>query len=323
MDKIHLSQIARHASLRQLQVFESIARLGSFTKAADELALTQPTLSIQIKKLTDVIGMPLFEQIGKRVYLTNCGRILLQATRELFDTFSRLDMQLANLKGLKSGHLNLAVVTTAKYFAPRVLGEFCRRYPGIEVALKVTNRERLLERMADNMDDLYIMGQPPVSPEVEFEPFLLNPIVIVAPRTHPLATEKDIPLSRLAQEPFIMREAGSGTRMAIERFFKEHGVALKVRMELGSNEAIKQIVASGMGIAGLSQHALIWEAPMGEIALLDVQGFPLDWHWYVGYPAGKQLSVVARAFLAFLQEEGKHMADRRSDIFTNLYREIA
>lgn len=323
MDKLHLSQIARHASLRQLQVFESIARLGSFTKAADELALTQPTLSIQIKKLTDVIGMPLFEQIGKRVYLTNCGRILLQATRELFDTFSRLDMQLANLKGLKSGHLNLAVVTTAKYFAPRVLGEFCRRYPGIEVALKVTNRERLLERMADNMDDLYIMGQPPVSPEVEFEPFLLNPIVIVAPRTHPLVTEKAIPLSRLAQEPFIMREAGSGTRMAIERFFKEHGVALKVRMELGSNEAIKQIVASGMGIAGLSQHALIWEAPMGEIALLDVQGFPLDWHWYVGYPAGKQLSVVARAFLAFLQEEGKHMADRRSDIFTNLYREIA
>ncbi|MBK9132003.1 MAG: LysR family transcriptional regulator [Gammaproteobacteria bacterium] len=323
MDKLHLSQIARHASLRQLQVFESIARLGSFTKAADELALTQPTLSIQIKKLTDVIGMPLFEQIGKRVYLTNCGRILLQATRELFDTFSRLDMQLANLKGLKSGHLNLAVVTTAKYFAPRVLGEFCRRYPGIEVALKVTNRERLLERMADNMDDLYIMGQPPVSPEVEFEPFLLNPIVIVAPRTHPLVTEKAIPLSRLAQEPFIMREAGSGTRMAIERFFKEHGVALKVRMELGSNEAIKQIVASGMGIAGLSQHALIWEAPMGEIALLDVQGFPLDWHWYVGYPAGKQLSVVARAFLAFLQEEGKHMADRRSDIFTHLYREIA
>jgi len=323
MDKLHLSQIARHASLRQLQVFESIARLGSFTKAADELALTQPTLSIQIKKLTDVIGMPLFEQIGKRVYLTNCGRILLQATRELFDTFSRLDMQLANLKGLKSGHLNLAVVTTAKYFAPRVLGEFCRRYPGIDVALKVTNRERLLERMADNMDDLYIMGQPPVSPEVEFEPFLLNPIVIVAPRTHPLVTEKAIPLSRLAQEPFIMREAGSGTRMAIERFFKEHGVALKVRMELGSNEAIKQIVASGMGIAGLSQHALIWEAPMGEIALLDVQGFPLDWHWYVGYPAGKQLSVVARAFLAFLQEEGKHMADRRSDIFTHLYREIA
>ncbi len=323
MDKLHLSQIARHASLRQLQVFESIARLGSFTKAAVELALTQPTLSIQIKKLTDVIGMPLFEQIGKRVYLTNCGRILLQATRELFDTFSRLDMQLANLKGLKSGHLNLAVVTTAKYFAPRVLGEFCRRYPGIEVALKVTNRERLLERMADNMDDLYIMGQPPVSPEVEFEPFLLNPIVIVAPRTHPLVTERAIPLSRLAQEPFIMREAGSGTRMAIERFFKEHGVTLKVRMELGSNEAIKQIVASGMGIAGLSQHALIWEAPMGEIALLDVQGFPLDWHWYVGYPAGKQLSVVARAFLAFLQEEGKHMADRRSDIFTHLYREIA
>ncbi|MCC6302151.1 MAG: LysR family transcriptional regulator [Gammaproteobacteria bacterium] len=323
MNKLHLSQIARHASLRQLQVFEAIARLGSFTKAADELALTQPTLSIQIRKLTEVIGLPLFEQIGKRVYLTNCGRILLQATRELFDTFSRLDMQMADLKGLKSGHLNLAVVTTAKYFAPRVLGEFCRRYPGIEVALKVTNRERLLERMVDNMDDLYIMGQPPESPEVVFEPFLLNPIVIVAPRNHPLAAEKAIPLERIAQEPFIMREPGSGTRMAIERVFKEHGIGLQVRIELGSNEAIKQIVASGMGIAGLSQHALIWEAPMGEIALLDVRGFPLDWHWYVGYPAGKQLSVVAQAFHTFLQEEGRHMADRRTNLFTNLYREIA
>lgn len=323
MNKLHLSQIARHASLRQLQVFEAIARLGSFTRAADELALTQPTLSIQIRKLTEVVGLPLFEQIGKRVYLTNCGRILLQATRELFDTFSRLDMQLADLKGLKSGHLNLAVVTTAKYFAPRVLGEFCRRYPGVEVALKVTNRERLLGRMADNMDDLYIMGQPPESPEVVFEPFLLNPIVIVAPRSHPLVTEKEIPLKRIAREPFIMREPGSGTRMAIEQMFKEHGIGLKVRMELGSNEAIKQIVASGMGIAGLSQHALIWEAPMGEIALLDVHGFPLDWHWYVGYPAGKQLSVVAQAFHTFLQEEGRHMADRRSNLFTNLYREIA
>ena len=164
MDKFYFSQIARHASLRQLQVFEAIARLGSFTKAAVELSLTQPTVSIQIKKLTDIIGLPLFEQIGKRVHLTNCGRVLHQATRELFDTFSRLDMQLADLKGLKSGHLNLAVVTTAKYFAPRVLGEFCRLYPGIEVSLKVTNRERLLDRMNDNMDDLYIMGQPPESP---------------------------------------------------------------------------------------------------------------------------------------------------------------
>jgi len=323
MEKSHFSQIARHASLRQLQVFEAIARLGSFTRAADELALTQPTLSIQIKKLTDVVGLPLFEQIGKRVYLTNAGRVLLQAARELFDTFSRLDMQMADLKGLKSGHLNLAVVTTAKYFAPRVLGEFCRRYPGIEVALKVTNRERLLERMAENMDDLYIMGQPPDSPEVEFEPFLLNPIVIVAPRNHPLVGRKAIPLTELAQEPFIMREPGSGTRMAIEQLFRENDVVPRVRMELGSNEAIKQIVASGMGIAGLSQHALIWEAPMGEIALLDVCGFPLDWHWYVGYPAGKQLSVVARTFFTFLQEEGKHLADQRSDIFTNLYREIA
>jgi DNA-binding transcriptional LysR family regulator len=323
MHKLHVSQIARHATLRQLQVFEAIARLGSFTKAADELALTQPTISIQIKKLTDVIGLPLFEQIGKRVFLTHPGRILHQSTRELFDTFARLDMQFADLKGLKSGQLNIAVVTTAKYFAPRVLGGFCRLYPGIDVSLKVTNRERLLDRMSSNMDDLYIMGQPPASTEIVFEPFLVNPISIVAPRNHALAAMEAISLPRLAQEQFIMREAGSGTRMAIEQFFRQHDIKLKVRMELSSNEAIKQIVASGMGIAGLSQHALIWEAPMEELAVLDVQGFPLDRDLYVGYPAGKQLSIVANAFLAFLQDEGKRLAEQRRIIFTNLYRESA
>jgi DNA-binding transcriptional LysR family regulator len=322
MDKLYFSQIARRASLRQLQVFEAIARLGSHTRAAEELYLTQPTVSLQIKRLTEVIGLPLFEQVGKRIYLTEAGRALYSACRELFDTFSRLDMQLADLQGLKRGRLKMAVVTTAKYFAPKVLGQFCRLHPGVDVSLKVTNRERLLDRMAENEDDVYILGQPPESPGLLFEPFVANPIMVFGPRDHPLASERAIDPARLALESFIMREAGSGTRMALERFFSERGIKVRASMELGSNEAIKQAVAGGLGISALSRHALAWEPPIDEIVTLDVQGFPISWHWYVGYPAGKKLSPVARAFLEYLKTEGRRLAEERDYVADGMKRTL-
>lgn len=292
----------RHATFRQLEVFEAIARLGSFTRAAEELYLTQPTVSMQIKKLADAVGLPLFEQIGKQVHLTDAGRELLATCREVFDRLSRFEMTVADMKGLKRGHLKLAVVTTAKYFAPRLLGPFCQQYPGIEVALKVSNRERVLERLADNQDDLYILGQPPEEIDAVAEPFLENPLVVLAPANHALAGKKKISLARLAEEPFLTREAGSGTRKAVERLFAEHGLKLKVRMELGSNEAIKQAIVGGLGISVLSRHTLALDAPMGQLAVLDVKGFPILRHWYAIYPAGKQLSVVARTFLDFLKQ---------------------
>jgi len=295
----------RHSTLRQLEVFEAIARLGSFTRAAEDLFLTQPTVSMQIKKLTEAVGLPLFEQVGKKIYLTDAGRELHKTCREIFKHFSHFEMAVADLKGLRQGTLRLAVVTTAKYFAPRLLGPFCQQYPGIQVSLKVSNRERVLERMADNQDDLYILGQPPEELDTVAEPFLDNPLVVLAPAGHPLAGQKRIPLARLAEEPFLVREPGSGTRKALERLFADHGLAIKVRMELGSNEAIKQAIVGGLGVSVLSRHTLALDAPMGQLAVLDVVGFPIERQWYVAYPAGKQLSIMARTFLEYLKRAPK------------------
>lgn len=299
----------QHATFRQLEVFEAIARLGSFTRAAETLFLTQPTVSMQVKKLTDAIGLPLFEQVGKKVYLTDAGRQLHTTCREIFDSLSRFEMQVADMKGLKQGQLRLAVVTTAKYFAPRLLGPFYEKYPGIEVALKVTNRERVLERLQDNRDDLYIIGQPPEGIEVVAQAFLENPLVVLARNDHPLAGKKKIPLQRLAQEPFLVREAGSGTRKAVERLFEERGLTMKVRMELGSNEAIKQAIAGGLGVSVLSRHTIALDATSGVLTVLNVEHFPIRRQWYVAYPAGKQLSVVAQTFLDYLKSVGRSIGE--------------
>lgn len=299
----------RHSTLRQLEVFSTIARLGSFSRAADELFLTQPTVSMQIKKLTDAVGLPLFEQVGKKIFLTDAGRELEKFAADLFAHFEHFEMKLADMKGLKQGNLSLVVVTTAKYFAPRLLGPFCLQYPGIDVKLKVSNRERVLERLARNEDDLYILGQPPDDIDVVAEPFLENPLVVLAPATHPLARQKNISLARLAEEPFLLRESGSGTRASTLRLFAEQGLKLKVRMELGSNEAIKQGVIGGLGITVLSRHTLALDAPMGQFAILDVEGFPIKRHWYVVHARGKQLSIVAATFLDYLRQAPSHMTD--------------
>ncbi len=299
----------RHSTLRQLEVFEAIARLKSFTRAAEELFLTQPTVSMQIKKLTDEIGLPLFEQIGKKIYLTDAGKELYQTCLGIFEHFSRFEMIASDMKGLKSGKLRLAVVTTAKYFTPRLLGMFCQEYPGIDVALIVTNRERVLERLSNNQDDLYILGQVPDAVDAVAEVFLDNPLVVLASADHPLSREKKISIERICDEPFIMREPGSGTRMATERFFLEHGHKLKVRMELGSNEAIKQAIVGRLGIAVLSRHTLALDAPMGQLAILDVEGFPIERHWYFAYPSGKQLSIVAQTFLEYLRQASDYLDD--------------
>lgn len=303
-------RMLKQATLHQLQVFEAIAKHGNFTRAAEELFLTQPTVSQQMKQLTRAIGLPLFEQIGKRLYLTDAGQEVLKVCREIFERLSQMEMTLADLKGLKQGNLRLAVITTAKYFVPRLLGSFRHRYPGINIFLQVINRQRVLERLSENLDDLYILGQPPSNLDISLRPVLENPLVAIAPHNHPLAQEKNISLQRLAEEPFIMREPGSGTRMAVERFFEENRVALNVEMEIGSNEAIKQAIVGGLGLSVLSRHALALEGTKGPLTILDVEGFPIQRHWYIVYPASKQLSVVARTFLEYLLDEGKQIAEQ-------------
>lgn len=300
----------KNATLRQLQIFEVVARNLSYTRAAEELYLTQPTVSIQLKQLTDIVGLPLLEQIGKRIFLTEAGNELLKVVRTVLDDLCRFEMNISNMKGVKAGKLKIAVITTAKYFVPRLLGPFCERFPGIDISLKVTNRERLLQRLEDNEDDLYILGQLPEHMDVWVEPFLENPMVVLAAHNHPLVGERNISAARIAQEPFLMRESGSGTRLSTENYFKERGLNINFRMELGSNEAIKQAVAGGLGITVLSAHTLALEKSGDELAILDVEGFPIRRQWYVAYSTGKQLSVVAAAFLEFLQQESKVMAER-------------
>lgn len=294
------------ATLHQLKVFEAAARHGSFTRAAEELFLTQPTISMQIKQLTKSVGIPLFEQVGKRLYLTDAGRELFATCQEIFNILAKFEMKVADLKGLKQGQLRLAVITTAKYFIPRLLGAFCQLYPGIEIALQVTNHEGILERMTNNQDDLYIMSQIPENLDINYQEFLDNPLIVLAPINHPLAGEKNIPISRLANEPFIMREPGSGTRRAVQKLFEEKNVEVKVKLELGSNEAIKQAIAGGLGISVLSRHTLMPYAE--DLTVLDVEDFPIKRSWYMVYPNGKQLSIVARAYFEYLLEAAKQFA---------------
>lgn len=287
-------------SLRQLHIFDAVARHLSYTRAAEELHLTQPAVFAQVKQLEDSVGLSLLERLGKQLFLTAAGHEVLAAGRETVAAIERLEMRLADMQGLKRGRLRVAMVTTAKYLIPRLLGEFCVRYPGIEASLIVTNREKLLARIANNEDDLAILGAPPEGMDVVAAPIAENPLVVVARNDHALAGQEKIALTRIVEEPFIVRESGSGTRLAAERFFAERRLSFKVRMELGSNEAIKQAIAGGLGISVLSQHALALDGTDGLLQPLDVAGFPLRRQWYVAYPAGKHLSAVAEAFLEHL-----------------------
>jgi len=300
----------KNATLHQLRVFEAVARHSSFTRAAEELFLTQPTVSMQVKQLSKAVGMPLFEQVGKRLFLTEAGKELYQTCREVFERMSQFETAIANLKGLKQGTLRLAVVTTAKYVIPRLMGPFCQRYPGVDVSITVTNHERIVESIAENRDDLYILSQPPEDIDVAIHPFLENPLVVLANRNHPLAQEKNIPLKRLTEEQFIMREPGSGTRRSVQSLFEEQGLELKVKLDLGSNEAIKQAIAGGLGISVLSIHTLALEGKDSPLAILDAENFPIEKMWYIVYPSGKQLSIIAQTFFDYLTTEGKAVAEK-------------
>ena len=312
--------LIRHTTLRQLQIFEATVRLGSFTRAAEELFLTQPTISMQVKKLTDAVGMPLFEQVGRNIKPTELGRELYDSCRKIFDVLGNLEMKVSDLKGMRRGKLRLAVITTVKYFVPELIGEFLAMHPGIDVSLKVSNRDRIFERLSNDDDDLYFVGRAPDNDgDIKSYPFSPNPLVIVAPRSHPLVGKKNIPLEDIADEPFILREPGSGTRDAVLRVFDEKGLRpTKVRMDLGSNEAIKHAVVAGLGLAVLSLHALTLDGPDGHLALLDVEGFPIIRQWYVVHPKNKELSLVASAFLEYALEKEPQKRQEMCDAWPGL-----
>ena len=290
----------RHATLHQLRIFQAVAEHNSFARAAKALHLSPPTLSLQVKQLAETVGQPLFEQLGKKIYLTAAGKILSQASLDISQRMDLLSAELAALQGMERGSLKLAILTTVKYTVPKLLGGFCAAHPGIDVAMVVGNRESLLQRLASNQDDLYIMGQPPQQMNLVCENFADNPLVLVAPPNHPLVGKRRIEPTRLRQEPFILREPGSGTRLTMEQFFAEQGFSPINRLEVGSNEAIKQTVAGGLGLAVLSATTVVSELALGELVQLEVKGFPLIRRWYVVYSGGKRLSPAAQAFKQWL-----------------------
>jgi DNA-binding transcriptional LysR family regulator len=297
----------KHGTLPQLRLFEAIARLGTFARAAQELHMAQPTASLQIKKLTATVGVPLFEQVGKRVYLTEAGRRLQQSCWQLFRVFGELEESLSGMRALDSGRLRLAVSTTGMCFASRLLGAFVARHPGVETSMQAHNRRALVERLAKNEDDLYLFTDPPEIEGAVTQEILSNPLVVLARDDHPLANQSSIPFERLAHEPFLIREEGSGARRVALRLFSEHGLAPKIFMELGTNEAIKEAILAGLGVTIISRHTFGLDPESSRYRCLDVDGFPVENHWYFAYPQGKQLSPVARALLDFARVEAKRL----------------
>jgi LysR family transcriptional regulator, low CO2-responsive transcriptional regulator len=300
----------KHATLRQLKVFEAVARNLSFSRAAEELHLTQPAVSTQVKKLEEHAGLPLFEQIGKKIHLTPAGSEMLHASRVIIRQFEEVEETMTQFKGVSGGKLNVTVISAGDYFLPRMLVEFARRHAGVTLNLGVCNRAELLEQLTDNLTDLAVMVRPPLDMDTENEPFAPHPYVIVAAPDHPLAARKRIPVSRLAREPFVVREKGSDTWHSMEEGFGAHLAELNIAMEIKSTETIKQAVMAGMGVTFLSAHTISRELKAGSLAVLDVQGFPLMLNWYVVHRRSKRLPPVAQAFKSFLMTDGAAMIEQ-------------
>jgi len=292
-------------TIRQLQIFEVVAQYLSYTQAAKLLFLTQPAVSMQIKQLESEVGMPIFERMGKKLFLTEAGDELLIYAKNISQQLVELNDVMDEIRGGERGRLTIAVATTANYFALKLLGEFYQRYSGTNINFDVTNRESLLKHLNENTADMVIMGRPPEDMDVEATSFLDNPLVVIAPKGHSLSTQKQIPLSVLQQETFIMRERGSGTRIAMERFFEDSGYSISSVMEMSSNEAINQAVEAGLGLGIVSQHTLELELALGRLEILDVESFPIMRHWYLVHRNGKRLTSLMSAFKRLVLDDTK------------------
>ena len=290
-------------TIRQLQIFESVAKHLSYTRAAEVLYLSQPAISMQIKQLESELEMPLFERMGKTLYLTDAGVELLNYARTISQQLIELDAVMTEMRGSRRGRLTIAVASTANYFALKLLGEFYKRFAGTTISFDVTNRAGLLKHLNENTVDMVIMGQPPEGMDVDATPFLDNSLVVIAPKGHILAKQKAIPLPVLQQETFILREHGSGTRIAMERFFEERGYSISSAMEMNSNEAINQAVEAGLGLGIVSRHTLEWELALDRLAVLDVESFPILRHWYLVHRSGKRFTALSSAFKQLVIED--------------------
>jgi len=304
----------RRATLRQLQIFSSVARHRNFTRAAEELFLTQSSVSSQLKQLAEFVGHPLVEQVGKKITITAVGERIAILYDQLDRNWRECEDDISMLASPSKGSIRVAGVHTCQYFLPRVLGSFYQRYPDIEVSLRVFNREQVLDRIASNADDLYVIGHISEDLDMKALPFIDNPLIFVAHPAHPLAQKKSLAIKSLVNNKLLVREPGSGTRREIDRFLNEHGEYFPSQIELGSNEAIKQGIIGGLGISVLSVYATALELKLGLLVALDVKGFPLVRRWNIAYRSGKAITPVMRTFIDFLREEGRRLASENLDI---------
>lgn len=285
-----------NVTFRQLRLFLALADTGSVSRAAAAMHVTQPTASAQLKELSDAVGLPLHEVISRRVYLTDAGRMLAQTARTMMMEWEGFEQHIDQVKGLSRGRLRIAAVSTAKYFIPRLVGSFCKQHPAIDVSLEVLNRDGVVARLRENLDEIYIMSMPPDFIELEDRIFMENPLVVIAARSAFRRNAQPLALPQLKSQRFILREPGSGTRMATDQHFRKHRFTPDVRLELGSNEAIKEAVAGGLGLGVISHHALQGTSGMRDLKVLGVDGFPISSRWHVVHPRARQLSPIAAAF---------------------------
>jgi DNA-binding transcriptional LysR family regulator len=303
-----------HVTLRQFKVFAAAARHLSFTRAAEELHLTQPAVSMQIRQLEENLGLPLFEPLGRRIDLTEAGHALHGYVQRIDEILAEADEVFEGMKGLRRGHLRVSVASTANYFATRLLADFSKQYTEVSISLDVTNRETLLRQLANNETDIVIMGEPPSGMELEAEAFMQNPLVAIAAPEHPLAAVSNIPLEALVRERFVVRERGSGTRGAITRFFERRGLELRTGLEMSSNEAIKQAVEAGLGLGIVSLHTLELELETGRLVVLHAQDLPIRRHWYMVHRHGKRSTPVTRAFHDYVLAEAERHVRLPADV---------
>lgn len=292
-------------TFRQLRLFLALAETGSVSAAARMIHVTQPTASMGLKEITDAIGVPLYEVVARKVHLTAMGQELAKTARAISAEWESFEQEVHGVKGLTQGKLKVAVVSTAKYFIPRILGTFCAKYPQIDISLEVLNRDGVVQRLEENLDDLYIMSQPPLHLDIDDEVFMPNPLLLIASKEHFLAKKKIVDLTSLKNEKFIFREKGSGTRMATDAHFKRLKLKPNIRLELGSNEAIKQAVIGGLGVAVLSKYSLGDKSDQEEVAILKCKEFPIESSWHIVSPKGKKLSPIATIFKKHLSQQAK------------------
>lgn len=299
----------RNYTLKQIQTFIEVARDRSVSKAAERLFVTQPAVSMQIRQLEDAFGLPLIEPVGRNIQLTGAGQEFLTHAIAAMAQLKDLEATMADHVGMKKGRIDLAIVSTAKYFVPMLLVRFSQLLPGIEITLRIDNRENILGMLARSEIDLVIMGRAPDTLDCEATAFATNPLGIVCAPDHPLSRRKRVQFEMLKEYAFVVREQGSGTRAAMERLFAQHEVPLKVVMEMPSNETIKQAVMAGMGLSFLSLRTVRHELAAGHLALVDINGMPIVGHWYVTHLSQKKLSPAAKSFKAFLIEQGGPLID--------------